>query len=73
MADVSSVALVDEVGGVLIMAAAREGPASRPISQANPGRPISSPESKSDKKGPLRTDGFNLVVVPDEERIVQRI
>ena len=30
-------------------------------------------ESKYDKKGRLRADGFKLVVVPEEARIVQRI
>jgi hypothetical protein len=30
-------------------------------------------EAKHDKKGRLRTDGFKLVIVPEEARIIQRI
>jgi hypothetical protein len=30
-------------------------------------------ESKYDKKGSLRADGFKLVIVPEEARIIQRI
>jgi hypothetical protein len=34
---------------------------------------VAQGESKYDKKGRLRADGFKLVIVPDEARIIQRI
>jgi hypothetical protein len=45
------------------------------LTGAKPGPYTSVPEgeSKCDNKGRLRADGFKLVIVPDEARIIQRI